>query len=384
MRFTQRWDVFCRVVDNFGDAAVCWRLSRQLAHEHAFDVRLWIDDLATLTRLQPQIVDAPRQTVEGITVVHWSAGALQAFDGAAAEVVIEGFGCGLPERYVEAMAARRSLWIVLEFLSAEPWVREHHGLPSPHPRWPLERYFFFPGFEEGTGGLLREGDLFGRREAFGERERDAFWQSAGYPPVPPKATAVSLFAYESAPVSALLQHWERAPDPLVAAIPEGRLLPAALQHFGLTRPPASHVVRRGALEVRIVPFMPQARYDELLWACDVNFVRGEDSFVRAQWAACPFVWHIYEQEALAHAQKLDALLDLYCRALTQPAAEAVCGLMRWWNQLEGGAVAPGAAWEALVKHRDEIRRHALTWAERIAGIGDLADNLASFCLGKLK
>ncbi|HET9045379.1 MAG TPA: elongation factor P maturation arginine rhamnosyltransferase EarP, partial [Casimicrobiaceae bacterium] len=41
----QRWDVFCKVVDNFGDAGVCWRLARQLVAEHDLAVTLWIDVL---------------------------------------------------------------------------------------------------------------------------------------------------------------------------------------------------------------------------------------------------------------------------------------------------------------------------------------------------
>ena len=102
---------------------------------------------------------------------------------APAQVVIEAFGCGLPETYAAAMAHARpaSLWIVLEYLSAESWVREHHGLPSPHPRLTLQRYFFFPGFDEGTGGVLREPDLFARRDAFAEAGQRMFWTTAGQP-----------------------------------------------------------------------------------------------------------------------------------------------------------------------------------------------------------
>jgi uncharacterized repeat protein (TIGR03837 family) len=387
MRTPERWDIFCRVVDNFGDAGVCWRLARQLAHEHRFNVRFRIDDLASLARLEPAVVDAPRQTVDGVEVVRWDRGGeTDAPDGIAPDVVIEGFGCGLSESYVEAIASARRppLWIVLEYLSAEPWVPEHHGLPSPHPRWPLERYFFFPGFVRGTGGLLREESIFRRRDAFGEAQRDAFWRSVGHAPAPREATAVSLFAYESAPVAELLRHWEHAAGRTIAAVPDGRLLPEVLKHFGLESVPANRLVRRGPLEVRIVPFVPQARFDELLWSCDVNFVRGEDSFVRAQWAARAFIWQIYPQEALAHSHKLEAFLDLYCDGLPERATEAARTLMRVWNRLDGGAVTPGAAWDALSTHSEVLRRHASAWAGRIAAIGDLADNLASFCLDKLK
>ena len=50
-----QWDVFCAVVDNYGDIGVCWRLSRQLAAEHGIAVRLWVDDLKPFARLCPAV-----------------------------------------------------------------------------------------------------------------------------------------------------------------------------------------------------------------------------------------------------------------------------------------------------------------------------------------
>ena len=47
----------------------------------------------------------------------------------------------------------------------------------------------------------------------------------------------------------------------------------------------------------------------MLWACDFNAVRGEDSLVRALWAGQAFVWHIYPQHDNAHHDKLGAFLD---------------------------------------------------------------------------
>ncbi|MDP1674495.1 MAG: elongation factor P maturation arginine rhamnosyltransferase EarP, partial [Burkholderiales bacterium] len=160
------WDIFCKVVDNFGDAGVCWRLAQILHREHGLHVRLWIDDLATLRGLHPALdATVPLQQVDGITVCRWQDAT--PLPGEAA-VVIEAFGCGLPETYVAAMAANNlpPLWIVLEYLSAEAWVDEHHGLSSPHPRLSLPRYFFFPGFTPATGGLLQEADLQSRRATF--------------------------------------------------------------------------------------------------------------------------------------------------------------------------------------------------------------------------
>lgn len=377
------WDIFCRVVDNFGDVAVCWRLARQLATEHGERVRLWIDELESLRRLNPEITAAERQVVDGVDVRHWRS---DPPPEAPAKIVVEAFGCGLHDEYVRAMAhaASRPMWIVLEYLSAEPWVAQHHGLPSPHPRWPLERYFFFPGFVPNTGGLLRERDLFVRRDAFGPDEADAFWRSAGHDPVPPGAIAVSVFAYPSAPLAELLREWEVADGQTICAVPDAPGIDRLLGLPAVTRRPAPQVVKRGSLELRILPFVPQSRYDELLWACNCNFVRGEDSFLRAQWAARPLVWHVYPQEDGAHYRKLDAFLALYTADLPAAAREASVEMMRVWNQFEGVGVTTPAAWAAYASELQTMLRHARSWADRLASVGDLAGALARFCHEKLK
>ena len=161
-----RFDVFCRVVDNYGDAGVCWRLARELSSEHELDVRLWIDCLAAPARFEPRIdIDAECQSVSGVEIRRMQD---CVGDVALPDVVIEGFGCGLPDDYVSSMASTTNapLWINLEYLSAEPWVDTVHGLASPHPRLPLARYFWFPGFTSQTGGLLREAGLLAERDAY--------------------------------------------------------------------------------------------------------------------------------------------------------------------------------------------------------------------------
>jgi len=377
------WDIFCRVVDNFGDIGVSWRLARRFAAQGA-PVRLWTDDLASLHALCPKIDFAEtRQCVEDIEVWNWDA-----FPPAVtpAAVAVEAFGCGLPESYIAAMVAHspRALWITLEYLSAEPWVREYHGLPSPHPRWPLERYFFFPGFVTGTGGVLRETDLLARRDAFGSAGRDRFWASVGFPPPAAGATVVSLFAYDDAPVARLLAAWEQGEGLTVAAVPEGKIVGRVLAHLGVTAADPGHIIRRGNLEVRVVPFVEQLRYDELLWACDFNFVRGEDSFVRAQWAAKPFVWQIYPQQERAHWPKLEAFLDLCCEGLSPEAAVALRGMWGTWNLMGSQPVGVGGAWGAFQSRRTELEAHARIWADKLVAVGEMSEILARFCQDKLK
>ena len=141
----ERWDIFCRVVDNFGDVGVSWRLARQLAREHGKRVRLWLDDLTVLAKLRPEIDPArDTQTLDGVEVARWRE-RLRADE--VADVVVETFGCDPPEAYVLAMARRaaKPRWINLEYLSAEDWVEGSHALPSPNPRLPLVKHYFFPG-----------------------------------------------------------------------------------------------------------------------------------------------------------------------------------------------------------------------------------------------
>jgi uncharacterized repeat protein (TIGR03837 family) len=136
------------------------------------------------------------------------------------------------------------------------------------------------------------------------------------------------------------------------------------------------------LEVRFLPFVPQPQYDALLWACDVNFVRGEDSFARAQWAGRAFVWHIYPQAGNAHEVKLEAFLDGFCARLDAPAAQATRGLWRAWN---GVADAPplAAAWPAFCASRAAIVARLNAWQSQLQGLGDLAANLVKFCTDRV-
>lgn len=376
MTTRRTWDIFCAVVDNYGDIGVGFRLARQLAAEHGLRVRLWVNDLATFRRICPEIdPNREAQTVAGIEVRRWA----EPFpETAPAEVVVEAFGCRTPERYVAAMAAlaRKPAWINLEYLSAEPWVSGCHGLPSPHPRLPLVKYFFFPGFVAGSGGLLAESDLARRRDAFrrDSAARAGFWRELGLPEPGPEELVASLFCYENAALPELLTAWSAEAFPVRCLVPEGQILPRLSAWFGETARVGS-ALSRGGLEVRILPFTAQARYDRLLWVCDLNFVRGEDSFVRAQWAARPLVWHIYPQRKDAHWAKLSAFLDRYGADLAPDAAAWLRRLWEAWNRGEG----MGAAWSGFGTHRAALEAHARRWAGRLAAHGDLAGNLVHFC-----
>lgn len=372
----QHWDIFCQVVDNYGDIGVCWRLARQLATEHRIEVRLWVDDLGSLQRICPETnPQAGIQHHGNVEIRHWST---PFPDVATAQVVIEAFGCELPAAYQAAMAQvqKKPVWINLEYLSAEPWVEGCHALPSPHPRLPLNKTFFFPGFTPATGGLLRESGLLARRDDL--QQTPARLRLALNLPDPPESTlTVSLFCYDNAPVSDLLTAWQRATTPVCCLLPEGRALAPVARHFGLPALTPGDTVQRGNLTLHVLPFLRQEDYDLLLWTCDCNFVRGEDSFVRAQWAGRPMVWQIYVQAENAHLIKLDTFLDRYCAGLPPQTADAVRRLHHGWN-----TNAP-LCWDDFIHHRAALEAHATAWSYSLARQADLVSNLVIFCKNRV-
>ncbi len=385
--------IFCKVVDNYGDIGICWRLARQLQREHGVAVTLWVDDLASFRRICPQVApDAALQEVEAVTVRHWGAEVDAVAPADVADIVIEFFGVDLPAPYLQAMAQRtpRPVWLNLEGLSAEAWVEGCHRMPSMHPRLPLTKHFFFPGFTAQTGGLLREAALGEQRRLF---QHDAHAQAAflghlGVTAPEMAACKVSLFCYPDAPVAALLHAWQHGASNVTCLVPEGVAQQAVAAFVGAPAP-AGTVATRGALTLRVIPFVSQPDYDRLLWACDVNFVRGEDSFVRAQWAARPFIWQLYVQDEHLHHVKLRAFLQRYA-----PEQAALQTLSLRWNgaaDIRADNSADNSAdngvddsmgwpeiWSRFAQAGPQLTRHGLDWEQRMLALGDLAANLLAF------
>jgi uncharacterized repeat protein (TIGR03837 family) len=368
-----RLDLFCRVVDNYGDIGICWRLAKQLVREHALAVTLYVDDLHSFQRICPEVkVDAERQHVDRVTVLHWrdQQGVYTPED--VADIVVEFFAVDIPPGYIDAMAQCElpPVWFNLEGLTAEEWVEGCHRLSSMQPRG-LTKHFFFPGFTDKTGGLLREAELEQQRAQFAP---SLFLQQLGLTPAEQAATKVSLFCYPLAPVSALFDAWRQGSEPITCLVPEG-VAADAVRAFTGGGDAARTVATQGALTVRVLPFVPQPDYDKLLWACDLNFVRGEDSFVRAQWAGKPFIWHIYPQDENLHHKKLRAFLQRYAGSLP-----GLAGFSLRWNGAGGSADTDdwSALWRALEAERCGATIRAAAWQQQMLSHGDLAGNLLSF------
>jgi uncharacterized repeat protein (TIGR03837 family) len=322
------WDLFCRVVDNFGDAGVCWRLARGLAARGA-RVRLWIDDARPLAWMAP----------EGAQGIECRAFDEAGHDSEPGQVVIEAFGCDPPAAFIARMALQRPapVWINLEYLSAEPYVERSHGLRSPQLSGPgvgLDKWFFYPGFSDATGGLLPAPTAV---------EPRAWLASRGWAPAPHERV-VLLFCYANPALPKLLEDLGSTPTMLLAAPGPAQAALAA------AAPPALRAIG--------LPYLDQADFDQVVTCADLAIVRGEDSFAQACQSGRPFLWQAYPQADGAHGPKLEAFLDCFM-ATAQPQDEAsLRTLWRGWNGLgPWPARWPEApAWQAACRRWHDARR----------------------------
>jgi uncharacterized repeat protein (TIGR03837 family) len=343
----RRWDVFCRVIDNHGDLGVCWRLARDLAGRGA-QVRLWVDDASALAWMAPD--GSP-----GVQVLPWRD---PLADEVPADVVIEAFGCDPPAAYVTRMAAAARngpapLWINLEYLSAEPHVESLHGLASPQWSGPgsgLTKWFFFPGFTPATGGLLREPGLIARRDVHDRRATRAGFGVGMNEGKDADAALMLLFGYTQPLLNDWLTLLAEAPTPTTLLVTPGystrQVRAWQAQHAG-----APDTV--GALRLHFLPHVTQLEFDRLLWASDLNLVRGEDSLVRALWAGQPMLWQLYPQADGVHGDKLDAFLDVALDQTAPMLADPLRRMARLWNGLDDPA-GLASAWSALWPARRDV------------------------------
>ena len=365
--------IFCQVIDNFGDAGMCWRLARQLAQQEKLQVTLWMDDVQVLQRLRPDVDPAlTSQECDGFTLCRWDEYSMPNME---VDIVIEAFGCRLPSASIAAMAAmqRPPVWINLEYLSAEKWVEQSHGLPSPHPQYALTKYFYFPGFSQATGGLLKESFVDSNRIAMNNDEHHyfAFAKRLGLT-LNTQSTLVSLFCYPSAPVQALLGVLETG-SPVTCLIPEGVAVEQLTAYFSAT-PKVGMQLQRGALSCHIIPFLEPDDFDSLLAMCDLNFVRGEDSLVRAQWAAKPLIWQAYPQEQAVHLDKLQSFLDCYLNNCDADAAPIMRQFARAWNEAQGDSLD----WLSFQSQLKKLEFHAQKWCAQLSEQTELARGLVHF------
>lgn len=372
----QHWDIFCTVVDNYGDIGVTWRLAKQLANEYQQPVNLWVDDLRSFQFILPELdITLIEQQHHHVNIIKWDQPLSRPWQ--AGSVLIEAFACDLPAEIIDATATLKPFpqWINLEYLSAESWIDDCHGLNSP-VRNGVKKRFFFPGFSEKSGGLLCENYLFEQRDAWQtNNKRVQLLQRLGVDSLSENERVISLFSYESSAINALCQQLISGQQLTHLLVPQGRALTSVADALATT---TAELVKQqhyyqGQLALHILPMTNQEQYDQLLWSCDFNIVRGEDSFLRAQWAGKPFIWHIYPQDENAHIDKLQAFMQRYCQQLPLDAANTWQQLNLAFNQND--PLAFSMNWQMLQHHEVTLDKHAKIWPKTAINHADLAKRL---------
>lgn len=364
-----RWDIFCKIVDNFGDIGVCWRLAQQLHLEHHLQVVLWVDDLNVVKKIIPTLnTSLQTQMIAGVTINNWQSDTVF---NQVADVVIETFSCELPPNYL-AQLTEKTIWINLEYLSAEPWVEDFHAGHAKYGN--LTRHFFFPGFTLATGGLLREHNVVRNNQQLtnNKQRQQRFFQTLNL--TAHDEIKVSLFCYPHAPIPALLKAMANTNQIVHCYVPVSAILPEIANYFGRKTLNIGDVLLDKNLHCHILPFLSQSDYDKLLASCDINFVRGEDSWIRAIWAGKPFIWQPYFQAENTHLIKLKAFLALFYANCDEVTKEPAFQLHIAWQTNDVSI----AIWQNYLNCLAMLTNFTVEQTKKLATQPDLATKLVIF------
>jgi uncharacterized repeat protein (TIGR03837 family) len=395
-------DVLCKVVDNYGDIGVVYRLARALSElDPAPVLRIVVDDLQAFSLLEPLVRPGLAvQTVRGWTIVDWKgpdaadAGSYAAVYGQPGpQVVLECFACGRPE-WFEAMlfdtdpGTPRTI-VNIEYLSAEPYADGFHLLPSLTRSGSVRKHMFMPGFTPGTGGLILDSAFVAAKARCSDpagraRERSSLLAGVDLGLLPADGlspdTAVGMFwtlvfAYERdyAHVVADLSAYN-AKCPVLVLVASGKSEPCFMRAWeGAGRP--FHVLR--------LPFLPQETWDRLLLVSDFLIVRGEDSMARAALSGRPFLWHAYPQAEAHQLVKVKALLERMRPHFDPQDFTAVEEAFIALNErlADGPDVAGTENITRLLEAGTRMRRGFSSFAAGLLANGNLAEALMTFLYG---
>lgn len=290
--------VLCKVVDNFGDIGVVWRLCCQLSNQIKKEnltskINLIVDDLASFNKICNS-VDSNKsfQIVENINIFNWNDEKLcydefSKNDGENLSVILEVFQCGRPswmEKILFEEKLNRTVQIIMiDYLTAEKYAEDFHCLQSLTRSSKVQKVNFMPGFTNKTGGLII----------------DSEWeQLCDYK----NNKTLLCFTYD--------RNW----DALANACKKSNYIEKVLIAPGkgydsLKKSFYSNFIKDSNLKIEELSFMNQNEWDKMLKNCGVLFIRGEESMSRACLSGIPFVWHAYPQSDEYQLIKVRALLE---------------------------------------------------------------------------
>lgn len=309
-------DIFCEIIDNYGDIGVVYRTAKELQKIFPKSkIRAFLNKLDEFKKINSQVLDLPSQNIDGIEYITFDYLRDNANELLTAQVIIEAFGCQIPEEYMEIAYDNSELLINLEYLSAEDWIEDFHLQSSPLGRGKLKKVFFMPGFTEKSGGVIADSNYLERIQRVLENKE--FYEKKYLSDIEDRENKIigTLFSYEKNFTPLLEELKKLDKDVVILAMGEKTQdsLRKILKNFSIED--FRNSLKYGKIEIRFLNFLNQEEYEELINIVDFNFVRGEDSFIRAVLTGKPYMWHIYCQEEYAHMDKIEGFLDKYRRVI---------------------------------------------------------------------
>lgn len=338
-------DVFCDVIDNFGDAGVCLRLCRDFSKKN-YEVRLFCNNVNILNK----ITNSEDASNRFLSLLSWSD---KNMDYSPSEVVIQAFSVRLPDNLIKKIKTRKSTVINLEYLTAETFAEDCHKLPSYADGF--ESFFFFPGFTKKTGGVVIEDSFLDKLTKTNRKE----------------SQKITLFSYENEKVKNVINSLNK--EKFILNIFEGKGLNNFNNLLKLNLS-AGDEYKLNELTVRVLPMVSQDEYDSYLIDSKLNLVRGEDSIVRAMLTGNPFLWHIYPQEEDAHKDKIEALFD---RMSEVCSSKKDVEILRQLTLSYNGFSDYLDSFD-LLGFYENWKKLSKEWSEHLISLGSLTDNLITF------
>ncbi len=361
--------VLCKVVDNFGDIGVVWRLCRVLLeNDSLLKINLVVDDLKAFSCIWGGVdVGKDFQVVNGVKVYNWKSidfcySEFFKNDGEKLQIILECFQCGRPdwmEKILFEDKLQRTVQVVMiDYLTAEKYAEDFHCLQSLTRSAKVQKVNFMPGFTAKTGGLI-----------IGEEWKRLPERNANGP--------ILVFTYE--------RNWK----PLVKAMYNSQCAirngVKIAQGRGLTSFEDSWKAIENKFpilhsQLSILPYLPQNEWDKMMKECSVLIIRGEESMSRACLSGIPFVWHAYPQSDEYQLVKVNALLERMKQHFYEEDFKIVEKVWLLFNKPESDVTDDEmeTACTEFLQKADSFVYGFRSFAESLLMNGDLSEHLLKF------
>lgn len=312
----QNVDIFCVIIDNFGDIGVVYRFAKELKYyKPELNIRVFLDDLNVFKKLNPEInTEKDIQTINEITYINSLKLTKDFMENiSSSEFVIETFGCEIPDIYFDYGNNKTKIVINLEYLSAENWIEEYHCKSAYSSKNWVKKYYFMMGLDEKSGGFTIDESFLNKKQKYIENKEeiinDFINLSLNHFKYRKEFKYFTLFSYEYDFTNLVKDLGEMNYQSLVFVMSSKTIESINyLKENNLLNQISDNFLNYKNAYFITLPFLKQEDYDKILAVCDCNIVRGEDSFTRAISASKPFIWHAYLQENGYQIVKVEAYL----------------------------------------------------------------------------